>query len=177
MPLNQREEEELRDEIRNAREMIEQRQLPGNFTDLDALVVGQSDPRVISMALMSSALRNTLDAQDDAGMTALMYAAKELKGDIARQLAEAGANKALKSKDGQTALDLFNEAYNADQESMDADAADWFRGLIRGGRRRKTRRWKLPRKMSRAYCRKTSCRRMGFTQRASCRPYKNCYRR
>lgn len=47
-----------------------------------------------------------------------------------------------------------------------------------GGRRRaKTRRWKMPRKMSRAYCRKTPCRRMGFTQRASCRPYKNCFTR
>lgn len=41
---------------------------------------------------------------------------------------------------------------------------------------RKTRRWKMPRRMSRAYCRKTPCRRMGFTQRASCRPYKNCYK-
>ena len=37
---------------------------------------------------------------------------------------------------------------------------------------RKTRR-----KMSRAYCRKTPCRRMGFTQKASCRPYTNCYRK
>lgn len=39
-----------------------------------------------------------------------------------------------------------------------------------GGRRRKTRR-----KMSKKYCRKTTCRRMGFSQKASCRPYKNCY--
>ena len=36
----------------------------------------------------------------------------------------------------------------------------------------KTRR----RKMSRKYCKKTPCRKMGFTQKASCRPYKNCYR-
>jgi hypothetical protein len=41
----------------------------------------------------------------------------------------------------------------------------------------KTRRWKMPRKMSRAYCRTTPCRKMGFTQRASCRPYKNCFTR
>ena len=27
------------------------------------------------------------------------------------------------------------------------------------------------------YCKKTPCRRMGFTQKASCRPYKNCYTR
>lgn len=37
-----------------------------------------------------------------------------------------------------------------------------------GGRRRK---------MSRKYCKKTPCRKMGFTQKASCRPYKNCYRK
>lgn len=37
------------------------------------------------------------------------------------------------------------------------------------------RRWKMPRKMTRRYCKKTSCRKMGFTQKASCRPWKNCY--
>lgn len=37
------------------------------------------------------------------------------------------------------------------------------------------RRWKMPRKMTRRYCKKTPCKRMGFTQRASCRPWKNCY--
>lgn len=36
--------------------------------------------------------------------------------------------------------------------------------------------YRFPRRMSRSYCRRTTCRRMGFTQRASCRPYKNCYR-
>ena len=40
----------------------------------------------------------------------------------------------------------------------------------------KTRRWKMPRKYSRKYCKKTPCKRMGFTQRSSCRPYKNCFR-
>ncbi len=42
----------------------------------------------------------------------------------------------------------------------------------RGGR---TRRFKKKRLMSKAYCKKTPCKRMGFTQKASCRPYKNCY--
>jgi len=31
------------------------------------------------------------------------------------------------------------------------------------------------RKMSKSYCEKTSCSDMGFSQKASCRPYKNCY--
>ena len=30
------------------------------------------------------------------------------------------------------------------------------------------------RKMSRKYCKKTPCRKMGFSQRASCHPYKKC---
>lgn len=33
------------------------------------------------------------------------------------------------------------------------------------------------RRYSRKYCKKTPCRKMGFTQKASCRPYKNCYTR
>ena len=32
-----------------------------------------------------------------------------------------------------------------------------------------------PRKMSKEYCKKTPCKKMGFSQKASCRPYKNCY--
>lgn len=38
-------------------------------------------------------------------------------------------------------------------------------------------RWKMPRKYSRRYCKQTPCRKMGFTQRSSCRPYKNCFTR
>jgi hypothetical protein len=38
------------------------------------------------------------------------------------------------------------------------------------------RRFKMPRKMTRKYCKKTPCKKMGFTQRASCRPWKNCYK-
>jgi hypothetical protein len=41
------------------------------------------------------------------------------------------------------------------------------------GGRRKT--FKKKRLMSKKYCKNTPCRRMGFTQKASCRPYKNCY--
>jgi hypothetical protein len=37
-------------------------------------------------------------------------------------------------------------------------------------------RYKRTRKMTRKYCKKTPCRKMGFTQKASCRPYKNCYK-
>ena len=37
--------------------------------------------------------------------------------------------------------------------------------------------YKKPRKMSKSYCEKTPCNKMGFTQKASCRPYKNCYKK
>ena len=37
------------------------------------------------------------------------------------------------------------------------------------------RKFKKPRLMSNSYCKKTPCKKMGFTQKASCRPYKNCY--
>jgi hypothetical protein len=36
--------------------------------------------------------------------------------------------------------------------------------------------YKFPRRMKKSYCKKTPCKKMGFTQKASCRPYKNCYR-
>lgn len=35
--------------------------------------------------------------------------------------------------------------------------------------------YKKPRKMGKSYCEKTPCDDMGFSQKASCRPYKNCY--
>lgn len=36
--------------------------------------------------------------------------------------------------------------------------------------------YKTPRKWSKEYCKRTSCDRMGFSQKSSCRPYKNCYK-
>ena len=35
--------------------------------------------------------------------------------------------------------------------------------------------FKTPRWMSEDYCKKTPCKKMGFSQRSSCRPYKNCF--
>lgn len=37
-------------------------------------------------------------------------------------------------------------------------------------------KFKKPRKYSKSYCVSTPCNKMGFTQKASCRPYKNCYK-
>lgn len=41
---------------------------------------------------------------------------------------------------------------------------------------RDKKKFKKPRKYSKSYCMSTSCKEMGFTQKASCRPYKNCYK-
>ena len=40
---------------------------------------------------------------------------------------------------------------------------------------KETKKFKKPRKYSKSYCKSTPCNKMGFTQNASCRPYKNCY--
>lgn len=37
-------------------------------------------------------------------------------------------------------------------------------------------KFKKKRKYSQSYCNSTPCDKMGFTQKASCRPYKNCYK-
>lgn len=41
---------------------------------------------------------------------------------------------------------------------------------------RESKKFKKPRKYSKSYCKNTPCDEMGFTQKASCRPYKNCYK-
>jgi hypothetical protein len=38
------------------------------------------------------------------------------------------------------------------------------------------RKYNKPRKYSKSYCESTPCKKMGFTQKASCKPYKNCYK-
>jgi len=38
------------------------------------------------------------------------------------------------------------------------------------------KKYKKKRKMSKSYCEKTPCKDMGFSQKASCKPYKDCYK-
>jgi hypothetical protein len=49
-----------------------------------------------------------------------------------------------------------------------------------GGKRivtkKQNRTYIFPRRFSKTYCKKRACNKMGFTEKASCRPYKNCYR-
>ena len=144
-----------------ARRMVGQ--APEGFTDLQALVYGQADPGIVGDALTISAYKNTLDAKDADGMTALMYAAKDLKGDIAERLVRAGANKALTNNMGKTALALFDEAMAADQAiaeengespSVDPNVAEDIRKTFEGGRRRRKTRMRQPRKTKRRLTRR-----------------------
>lgn len=135
-------------------------QVPEGFTDLHALVFGQSEPGLVADALTESAYKNTLNAKDGDGMTALMYAAKDLKGDIAETLVAAGASKALTNTEGKTALALFDEAMATDQAiaeengespTVDPNVAEAIRKTFEGGRRRnrKTRARKPKRRTTR----------------------------
>lgn len=60
---------------------------------------------------------------------------------------------------------------------LHGEAADQEPTASPDGGRRRRKSYKMPRKMSRKYCKKTPCKKMGFTQRSSCRPYKNCFTR
>lgn len=124
-------------------------QLPEGFTDLHALVFGQSEPGLVADALTESAYTNTLNAKDGDGMTALMYAAKDLKGDMASHLVAKGANKELTNTEGKTALALFDEALAADQAiaeengeppTVDPNSIEDIRKTFEGGRRRRNRK-------------------------------------
>ncbi len=74
---------------------------------------------------------------------------------------------------GELMKQLFT-ALAARRDELGLSARDYPVAAAAAGGKRK---WKMPRKMSRKYCKKTPCRKMGFTQRSSCRPYKNCFTR
>ena len=52
------------------------------------------------------------------------------------------------------------------------DVKDYYKG----GELGEGKKFKKPRKYGQSYCKKTPCGDMGFSQKASCRPYKNCYK-
>jgi hypothetical protein len=121
--------------------------LPDNFGPLHALASTQADPRVVAVELETKTAAE-VDQQDSTGMTALMYAAKDLQGDIASHLVAKGANKELKNTEKKTALDLFNDALVADEAiakengespTIPPNDVDAIRKTF-GGRRRRNRK-------------------------------------
>jgi hypothetical protein len=137
-------DEYVMDMIQDARASRYGRELDGkNANDLHILVAVQNDPRPISAGLEYSnfaALRNEQDAD---GMTPLMYAAQDLKGDIILLLG--GSQAGLRNNDDKTALQIFDEARAADPEGFPDDVPAYTARVRRalgapaGGRRKKTR--------------------------------------
>jgi len=74
------------------------------------------------------------------------------------------------SDDGEDMDRVTNLAIQVIKDKRAAEST--MNAAVAGGRRKTFKKKRL---MSKKYCKKTPCRRMGFTQKASCRPYKNCY--
>jgi hypothetical protein len=119
------------------------------------------------------------------GETALMVAAHHLNLTIIRSLLEKGVDKTIKSSpdgdfEGKTALGVAQ--LFAEMNPENPDGPEIIRllslnppgGEPAGGAKKKKR--KAGRRFTRKQCKKFKCAKMGFTQKASCRPYKNCYR-
>ena len=122
------------------------------------------------------------------GETALHVAASDPTLDMVRLLLEKGADKTIKASPhgdflGNTALELFRTTYLTSNPDY-ADGPEIIRllsyngppgGEPAGGAKKKNNK-KGGRRFTRKQCKKFKCAKMGFTQKASCRPYKNCYK-
>ena len=125
------------------------------------------------------------------GETALMITALENPTlDMIRLLLEKGADKSIRASpdgefEGKTALEIFRNYLISDPDY--ADGPEIIRLLsdpvappggepAGGAKKRKNKKKTAGRRFTRKQCKKFKCAKMGFTQKASCRPYKNCYR-
>lgn len=123
------------------------------------------------------------------GETALHVAASDPTLDMVRLLLEKGADRTIRSSpdgefEGKNALELFRTTYLTSNPDY-ADGPEIIRllsdpvappgGEPAGGAKKKNKK-KGGRRFTRKQCKKFTCKKMGFTQKASCRPYKNCYK-
>jgi hypothetical protein len=69
---------------------------------------------------------------------------------------------------------VFNKKSNKSRKRRSLKKRSPKRSQSGGGFDKKTA--KFPRRFSKSYCLKRSCNKMGFTEKASCRYYKNCYK-
>ena len=120
------------------------------------------------------------------GETPLMVAAYNVDLNMIRLLLEKGADKTIRSSpdgdfEGKNALEvarfysredprnpevlLIFSLLSDDPPRVAPPGGEPAGGAKKGGRR-----------FTRKQCKKFTCKKMGFTQKASCRPYKNCYR-
>jgi hypothetical protein len=124
------------------------------------------------------------------GETPLIVTAMNLNLDIIRLLLEKGADRTIRSSpdgdfEGKNALEVarvFARDHPGNPDvplifsllSDDPSGVPPPGGEPAGGAKKKKK--KGGRRFTRKQCKKFKCAKMGFTQKASCRPYKNCYR-
>jgi hypothetical protein len=123
------------------------------------------------------------------GETALMVIASDPTLDMFKLLLEKGADKTIRASPdgeflGKTALELFRNYLIRDPDYADgpeiirllSDPVAPPGGEPAGGAKKKKKKKTAGRRFTRKQCKKFKCAKMGFTQKASCRPYKNCYK-
>lgn len=124
------------------------------------------------------------------GETPLIVAAMNLDLNIIRLLLEKGADKTIRSSpdgdfEGKNALEVARLFAREDPRnpevllifsllSDDPPGVAPPGGEPAGGAKKNKK--KGGRRFTRKQCKKFTCKKMGFTQKASCRPYKNCYK-
>jgi hypothetical protein len=148
---------------------------------------GQRD--AVNLDSIRELLRKGADVnyRGNIGETPLIVAAVNLELDLIRLLLEKGADKTIRSDPGgdfanKNALELARDALVSDPDYADgpeiirllSDPVAPPGGEPAGGAKKKKK--KGGRRFTRKQCKKFKCAKMGFTQKASCRPYKNCYR-
>lgn len=79
-----------------------------------------------------------------------------------------GGNAGFKWINSDKTIKMLNEYFGKDYKKIDKKIK------VGGGKFNKLET-KFPRKWSEEYCKRTSCKKMGFSQKSSCRYYKNCY--
>jgi hypothetical protein len=145
-------------------------------------------PDTLMTKMIADVKRPRIDAMAEVKRIAVRAAANKVEGAV--ELIDLLNKYRIDIQDNgkwtnlQNELDNFNMFEDEPNPMSEEEKIDALLGVVREavenkrkGGRRKTRRFKMARLMTRKYCKKTPCRRMGFTQRASCRPYKNCYTR
>ena len=119
------------------------------------------------------------------GETPLIVAAMQLDLNMIRLLLEKGADKTIRSSpdgdfEGRNALEVarysLTDPGNPDVPLIFSLLSDDPPGVPPPGGEPAGGAKKGGRRFTRKQCKKFTCKKMGFTQKASCRPYKNCYR-
>jgi len=126
-----------------------------------------------------------INYRGEVGETALIVAAMNLNLQLVMLLLEKGADKSIRASpdgdfEGRNALETAK--YFARDHPENPDVPTIIRllsvnppgGEPEGGAK-KNKKKTGGRRFTRKQCKKFTCAKMGFTQKASCRPYKNCY--